>query len=83
MSPAATAAGVRITLDANIEFADDLAHARYAGADGVGLYRSEFLLTSHRALPTEEIVRLCVEDYQAFRSQDSDDITLLVARKTA
>src|SRR5262249_27970454 len=27
-----------------IEFADDLAAARYAGAEGVGLYRSEFLL---------------------------------------
>src|SRR5579872_337567 len=44
--PAATADGVRIQLDANIEFSDDLAAARYAGAEGIGLYRSEFLLTS-------------------------------------
>src|SRR4029077_5587588 len=43
--PVATADGVRIRLDANIEFADDLATARYAGAEGIGLYRSEFLLT--------------------------------------
>ncbi|MGE3707816.1 MAG: phosphoenolpyruvate--protein phosphotransferase, partial [Vicinamibacterales bacterium] len=43
--PAVTADGVRIRLDANIEFADDLADARYAGAEGIGLYRSEFLLT--------------------------------------
>ena len=43
--PAATADGVRIRLDANIEFAGDLAAARYAGAEGIGLYRSEFLLT--------------------------------------
>jgi len=42
---AATADGVRIRLDANIEFPDDLASARYAGAEGIGLYRSEFLLT--------------------------------------
>ena len=42
--PAATADGVRIRLEANIEFPDDLAAARYAGAEGVGLYRSEFLL---------------------------------------
>jgi phosphotransferase system enzyme I (PtsI) len=41
---ATTADGVRIKLDANIEFPDDLAAARYAGAEGVGLYRSEFLL---------------------------------------
>ena len=44
--PATTADGVRIKLDANIEFPDDLAAARYAGAEGIGLYRSEFLLTS-------------------------------------
>jgi len=44
--PAATADGVPIRLDANIEFADDLAAARYAGAEGIGLYRSEFLVTT-------------------------------------
>jgi phosphotransferase system enzyme I (PtsI) len=44
--PAVTADGVRIRLDANIEFPDDLAAARYAGAEGIGLFRSEFLLTS-------------------------------------
>jgi phosphotransferase system enzyme I (PtsI) len=44
--PAATADRVPIRLDANIEFPDDLAHARYAGAEGIGLYRSEFLVTS-------------------------------------
>jgi phosphotransferase system enzyme I (PtsI) len=44
--PAATADGLRVRLDANIEFPDDLAAARYAGAEGIGLYRSEFLLSS-------------------------------------
>jgi phosphotransferase system enzyme I (PtsI) len=43
--PAATADGIPIRLDANIEFPDDLAAARYAGAEGIGLYRSEFLVT--------------------------------------
>lgn len=43
--PAQTADAVRIRLEANIEFPDDLAAARYAGAEGIGLYRSEFLLT--------------------------------------
>jgi phosphotransferase system enzyme I (PtsI) len=42
--PASTADGVRVRLEANIEFPEDLAQARYAGAEGVGLYRSEFLL---------------------------------------
>ncbi len=42
--PAETADAVRIRLEANIEFPGDLAAARYAGAEGIGLYRSEFLL---------------------------------------
>jgi phosphotransferase system enzyme I (PtsI) len=44
MGPAVTADGITIHLGANIEFPDDLAAARYAGAEGIGLYRSEFLL---------------------------------------
>jgi phosphotransferase system enzyme I (PtsI) len=40
-----TADGVRVRLEANIEFPDDLPAARYAGAEGIGLYRSEFLLS--------------------------------------
>src|SRR3954451_23592240 len=44
--PASTSDGVPIRLDANIEYPDDLAAARYAGAEGIGLYRSEFLVTS-------------------------------------
>ncbi|HZP49191.1 MAG TPA: phosphoenolpyruvate--protein phosphotransferase [Vicinamibacterales bacterium] len=52
--PASTADGVRIRLDANIEFSDDLAAARYAGAEGIGLYRSEFLLAVGSDVLTNE-----------------------------
>jgi phosphotransferase system enzyme I (PtsI) len=41
---AETADGTRIRLEANIELTDDLIHARQHGAEGIGLYRSEFLL---------------------------------------
>jgi phosphotransferase system enzyme I (PtsI) len=51
---ATTADGVRVHLEANIEFPDDLAAARYAGAEGVGLYRSEFLLTGANDVSEEE-----------------------------
>ena len=63
--PATTADGVRITLDANIEFPDDLATARYAGAEGIGLYRSEFLL----AIGTPSATDLMDENlqYQLYR----------------
>jgi phosphoenolpyruvate-protein phosphotransferase (PTS system enzyme I) len=52
--PAVTADGVRIRLDANIEFPDDVASARYAGAEGIGLYRSEFLFAGGADEPMGE-----------------------------
>jgi phosphotransferase system enzyme I (PtsI) len=42
--PVETADGVRVTLEANIERVDDVATAVAAGAEGIGLYRSEFMI---------------------------------------
>ena len=42
--PAVTADGVRITLEANLEIADEVHRVLDSGAEGIGLYRSEFLL---------------------------------------
>jgi len=42
--PGVTADGVQIRLEANIESADDAQRAHERGADGIGLFRSEFLL---------------------------------------
>ena len=42
--PGVTADGVQIRLEANIESPDDAARAREQGAEGIGLFRSEFLL---------------------------------------
>jgi phosphotransferase system enzyme I (PtsI) len=42
--PLQTTDGVRIVLQANIERSDDVATALDAGAEGIGLYRSEFML---------------------------------------
>src|SRR5262249_40183686 len=47
--PAETADGVRVCLEANLEIADEVGRVRDAGAEGIGLYRSEFLLD--RGLP--------------------------------
>lgn len=60
--PAATADGVRIRLEANIEFPHDLAAARYAGAEGIGLYRSEFMLTGPSGAAISED-----EQYEIYR----------------
>lgn len=48
--PAATADGVRIRLEANLEIADEVARVHDAGAEGIGLFRSEFLLDSATAV---------------------------------
>ena len=61
-APAQTADGIRIVLDANLEFPADLVSARYAGAEGIGLYRTEFLLTAGTGWPDEE------RQYEAYRT---------------
>ena len=42
--PVHTRDGIRVTLQANIERSDDVPAALNAGAEGIGLYRSEFML---------------------------------------
>src|SRR5437660_8485695 len=59
--PAITLDGVRIRLSANIEQAADAEHVRACGAEGVGLFRTEYLYLNRETLPTEE------EQYQAYR----------------
>jgi phosphoenolpyruvate-protein phosphotransferase (PTS system enzyme I) len=51
--PAVTTDGVRIVLRGNVDLPDEIAAAREHGAEGVGLLRTEFLITGHSALPTE------------------------------
>ncbi len=52
--PAVTLDGVRIILSANIELAEDASAVREAGADGVGLFRTEYLFLQGGTLPDEE-----------------------------
>ena len=52
--PAETKDGVRINLMGNIEFPHEVAHCIERGADGVGLYRTEFLYLGADQPPTEE-----------------------------
>ena len=52
--PTALWRGERIKLFINIQHVDDLAHADGQYADGIGLMRTEFLLTERDGLPDEE-----------------------------
>ncbi len=51
--PAETLDGHRVTLQANIEAVEDVPEALRRGAQGIGLYRTEFLYLSMQKEPTE------------------------------
>lgn len=52
--PAVTADGYRFNIMANIGGLEDVSAALDAGAEGVGLLRTEFLFQSHAELPSEQ-----------------------------
>jgi phosphoenolpyruvate-protein phosphotransferase (PTS system enzyme I) len=59
--PAITKDGRGIELSANIELPEEVDDVLHHGADGIGLYRTEFLYLLHHGLPSEE------EQFQAYR----------------
>jgi phosphotransferase system enzyme I (PtsI) len=60
-APTLTRDGMHVRLLANAESPSDVALARARGADGVGLYRTEFLFLRHKGLPSED------EQFNAYR----------------
>ena len=60
--PAITRDGQTISLLANIELADDVIGAHANGAQGIGLYRTEFLFMNRQTPPTED------EHFAAYRA---------------
>lgn len=60
-SKAVTKDGVEIEVNANIAHPADADDALKNGADGIGLFRSEFLYMEHDSLPTED------EQFNAYR----------------
>jgi phosphotransferase system enzyme I (PtsP) len=59
--PAETPDGVRLSLYANIGLVSDIAAAQNSGAEGVGLYRTEYPFLLREAFPVES------EQYQIYR----------------
>jgi len=60
-TPAATVDGTPVELFANIELPQDIAEVLDAGAEGVGLFRTEFMFLNRKDLPGEE------EQFEAYR----------------
>ena len=52
--PASTLDGERVYLEANVELVEELGRVRDSGAEGIGLYRSEFLLETAPAGALDE-----------------------------
>jgi phosphotransferase system enzyme I (PtsI) len=59
--PAVTLDGKQIVLSANVEQTTDLEAVKFHGAEGVGLFRTEYLFINRASLPSEE------EQFQAYR----------------
>jgi phosphotransferase system enzyme I (PtsI) len=59
--PTVTSDGVKLVLQANLDQPDDVAAAQRVGAEGVGLFRSEFLVIGRRTIPSED------EQFEAYR----------------
>ncbi len=60
--PAVTLDGTRVLLSANVEQATDSESVLQCGAEGVGLFRTEYLFINRDSFSSEE------EQYQAYRS---------------
>jgi phosphotransferase system enzyme I (PtsI) len=60
-TPSATLDGTPVELFANIELPEDLGDVQESGAQGVGLFRTEFLFMNRKGLPTED------EQFEAYR----------------
>lgn len=58
--PAVTADGTPIRIEANVELPEECARARLRGAEGIGLYRSEFLLAGTSATGLDEDAQFAV-----------------------
>lgn len=59
--PCVTLDGTKIMLSANLEQPEDTDHVLQCGAEGVGLFRTEYLFINRETLPNEE------EQYVAYR----------------
>ncbi len=59
--PAISSDGVRISLNGNIEFVEEIPSLLAHGGEGIGLFRTEFLFLDRPAAPNEE------EQYRCYR----------------
>ena len=59
--PAVTLDGIKVEINANIEFPDEVPAVKLHGGEGIGLYRTEFFYMNRKDSPTED------EHYRAYK----------------
>ena len=59
--PAETLDSYSVELSANIEIPDEIEHVKSQGADGIGLFRTEFIYLNKQSFPNED------EQYRVYR----------------
>lgn len=89
--PAETKDGWRLRLAANVEFAHEYDNVVSSGAEGVGLYRTEFFLLGNHDLPDEDkqsehysaLARACAPNEVVFRTLDAGGDKLPIEQSDA
>ncbi|HEV3471359.1 MAG TPA: phosphoenolpyruvate--protein phosphotransferase [Pyrinomonadaceae bacterium] len=75
-APARTADGVEVSLLANVELPAEYGGVRRFGARGIGLFRSEFLLTHRGAMPDEDEQCAAYEELLRVAGEDGATVRL-------
>jgi sigma-B regulation protein RsbU (phosphoserine phosphatase) len=69
--------------DILVLYTDGMIEAQNQKNEDYTVTRLKKLVVSNVKKPVKDILKICMEDYEKFRKNDSDDITLLIMRKKA
>jgi sigma-B regulation protein RsbU (phosphoserine phosphatase) len=63
-------------------YTDGVPEAQGANGESYSVQRMNDMIVRHSAEPAQVILDRCIEDYTRFRTEDTDDITLLILRRS-
>lgn len=62
-------------------YTDGMVEAQNDRSEDYSVKRLNGLIIDNAKKPVQDILKICLDDYQSFRSKDTDDITLIILRK--
>ncbi len=69
--------------DLLVMYTDGIVESKNARNEDYTVTRLNKLVSANAGKGVEEVLRICLDDYQAFRTKDTDDITLIALKKKA